>query len=212
MLTPVTAAPSPDLRRFTSRGGKLIQFAGWNDSVVPPDGSIDYYLRADAVGEAAEHADQEIDKHIEKLTPQMVAAHGQCVRRAGTAVPPAVHAAGHRPLRRQHRPELGRRRHARAAEAYRDADHHVVSAVIKWVEQGVAPEKIIATQFDAAGNVVALAPGVRVPGGAVYNGSGDINVAANFSCETPSCRIARHRQRPPDIATAAQRDLELPNR
>jgi hypothetical protein len=28
--------------------------------------------------------------------------------------------------------------------AYRDADHHVVSAVIKWVEQGVAPEKLVA--------------------------------------------------------------------
>ena len=25
VLTPVTAAPSPDIRRFTSRGGKLIQ-------------------------------------------------------------------------------------------------------------------------------------------------------------------------------------------
>jgi feruloyl esterase len=42
-LSPITAAPSPDLTAFRNHGGKLIQFAGWNDSVVPPDGSVNYY-------------------------------------------------------------------------------------------------------------------------------------------------------------------------
>ena len=50
-------------------------------------------------------------------------------------------------------------------KAYRDADHHAVSAVIKWVEQGVAPDKIIAARFDAAGKPTLLAPSLRVPGG-----------------------------------------------
>jgi hypothetical protein len=34
--------------------------------------------------------------------------------------------------------------------AYRDAEHHGVSAVIKWVEEGVAPEKMVATNSPAA--------------------------------------------------------------
>ena len=116
VLTPVTAAPSPDIRRFTARGGKLIQMAGWNDSVVPPDGSVDYFFVAGAVGADAEPAepggrprDREADA-AERRGPR------QRVRRPGAAVPPPVPAAGHRPLRRQHRPELDRRRHARAAE------------------------------------------------------------------------------------------------
>ena len=33
VVTPITAAPSPDLRAFTERGGKIIQYHGWNDSV-----------------------------------------------------------------------------------------------------------------------------------------------------------------------------------
>src|SRR5438876_11865528 len=40
VLSPITAAPSPDIRAFTSRGGKIVHYQGWNDSVVPPDGLI----------------------------------------------------------------------------------------------------------------------------------------------------------------------------
>ena len=48
-------------------------------------------------------------------------------------------------------------------KAFRNADHHVVSAVIKWVEQGVAPEKIIATR-SLRNDAVAPAPALPVPG------------------------------------------------
>src|SRR6266566_1570650 len=36
VLSPVTAAPSPDITAFVNRGGKLIHYHGWGDSVVPP--------------------------------------------------------------------------------------------------------------------------------------------------------------------------------
>ena len=58
-----------------------------------------------------------------------------------------------------------------------------VSAVIKWVEQGVAPEKIIATRFDADGNLTRSRPVCAYPAEAVYNGTGDVNDAANFTCQ-----------------------------
>lgn len=40
-------ATDPDLSAFARRGGKLIQFHGWNDPAIPPLGSVRYY---EAVG------------------------------------------------------------------------------------------------------------------------------------------------------------------
>jgi Tannase and feruloyl esterase len=39
---------SPDLRTFQSRGGKLIQYAGWGDAAIPPQGSVDYFKSVQA--------------------------------------------------------------------------------------------------------------------------------------------------------------------
>ena len=85
---------------------------------------------------------------------------------------------------------------------------------MKWVEQGVAPEKIIATQVRRVRCPDALAPGVRVPGEAAYNGSGDINDAANFSCKTPrpKDRVVTESDLVNVRNALTQRNLELPNR
>jgi feruloyl esterase len=94
------------------------------------------------------------------------------------------------------------------AKELRDAEHHVVSAVIKWVEQGVAPEKIVATRADGRQRPVC-----PYPAQAAYDGSGDINDASNFRCVTP-----KHPERitSTDILliqnSLRQRDLKLPNR
>ena len=97
--------------------------------------------------------------------------------------------------------------------AFRDADHHVVSALIKWVEQGMAPERIIATRF--SGNTLTLSrPLCPFPAQAIYNGTGDVNVASNFTCvqQTESASSIT----PGDIVeiknALTQRALELPNR
>src|SRR3989449_1109704 len=75
--TPVTAAPSPDIRAFVNRGGKLIQYHGWNDSVVPPDGSVAYFFALTQF-ELLRHMPKAVaDRYIEKLTPQLVAAMGE---------------------------------------------------------------------------------------------------------------------------------------
>jgi len=34
---------NPDLSAFKARGGKLIQYAGWGDAAIPPQGSVDYF-------------------------------------------------------------------------------------------------------------------------------------------------------------------------
>ena len=47
-LAPVINAMNPDLSAFHAAGGKLIQFHGLADPVVPPRESIDYYERVQA--------------------------------------------------------------------------------------------------------------------------------------------------------------------
>ena len=42
-LAPIMNATSPDLDAFRQRGGKLIQYHGWNDQLISPQNSIDYY-------------------------------------------------------------------------------------------------------------------------------------------------------------------------
>jgi feruloyl esterase len=39
----VANAPSPDIRQFVARGGKLLMWEGWNDTSIPPDAAIDWY-------------------------------------------------------------------------------------------------------------------------------------------------------------------------
>jgi feruloyl esterase len=214
VLTPATAAPSPDIRRFTSRGGKLIQMAGWNDSVVPPDGSVDYFLSLALWERMQNLPSRAVDREIERLTPEsvqlqanlfgnqvreyhrlfMLPATGHC---GGSTGPNSIGGGMPEP-----------------PNAFRDADHHVVSALIKWVEQGAAPEKIVATKFDSAGNLTRSRPVCAYPDEARYNGSGDINVAANFSCQKP--RPKDRTVTDSDLINVrnalTQRNLELPNR
>ena len=73
-LSPVTAAPSPDLRAFRQRGGKIIQYHGWNDAVVPPDGSIGY-LHALAQFERLQALPAaELERRIDRLNLRQLAA------------------------------------------------------------------------------------------------------------------------------------------
>jgi feruloyl esterase len=212
-LTPITAAPSPDLTAFKNHGGKLIQFAGWNDSVVPPDGSVNYYHSLTLFEKLHTLPSPIIDALVSNLSPQDVAVTAQflgdrvrqyhrlfllpAVAHCGGSTGPSSIGGG--------MPE--------PPAAFRDADHHVVSALIKWVEQGVAPERIIATRF-SGGALTLSRPLCPYPAQAAYNGSGDITVASNFACvaqtESASSIV------PGDIVqiknSLTQRALELPNR
>ncbi len=213
-LTPITAAPSPDLTAFRSRGGKIIQYHGWNDSVVPPDGSIGYFHALTQFEKLKSLKDHAFNVHISNLKPQVVAATSQAfgdrVREfhrlfmlpavghcGGSTGPSAIGGGAPEP-----------------AKAYRNADTHAVSAMMKWVEQGVAPEKIVASSFNATGALLRQRPVCPYPAQAVYSGSGDVNSAANFSCVTPklSDRIIEAGDLLHIRNALTQRDLLLPNR
>ncbi|HTJ04533.1 MAG TPA: tannase/feruloyl esterase family alpha/beta hydrolase [Caldimonas sp.] len=66
-----------------------------------------------------------------------------------------------------------------------DAEHDLVKALESWVEQGVAPQRIIATHYvnnTASQGVQFQRPLCPYPERAEYTGSGDPNDAANFQC------------------------------
>ena len=60
-----------------------------------------------------------------------------------------------------------------------DPERNIVTALERWVEQGVEPDKIIATGGPDTGFSRPLCPYPQV---VRYNGSGNPNEAASFSC------------------------------
>ncbi|MCB1022380.1 MAG: tannase/feruloyl esterase family alpha/beta hydrolase [Acidobacteria bacterium] len=55
-------------------------------------------------------------------------------------------------------------------------------ALMRWVEQGEAPETLDAVRRDESGRAVLSRPLCQYPQVAVYDGQGDPNVAASFTC------------------------------
>ena len=78
----------------------------------------------------------------------------------------------------------------------------------------MAPEKIVASRFDAGGNVVRQRPVCPYPAVAAYNG-GDVNSADSFVCDNPR-PSDRTIVEPGDLLhirnALTQRDVKLPNR
>ena len=66
-----------------------------------------------------------------------------------------------------------------------DADHDLVKSLERWVEQGIAPDRIIATHYVnnvPTQGVAFQRPLCAYPERAEYVGTGDPNDAANFQC------------------------------
>jgi feruloyl esterase len=67
-----------------------------------------------------------------------------------------------------------------------DADHDLNQALERWVEKGIAPDKLIATKFvddNPKKDAAMTRPLCAWPQSAKYKGTGDPNDAANFDCE-----------------------------
>jgi feruloyl esterase len=68
-----------------------------------------------------------------------------------------------------------------------DADHDLARALERWVEGGVAPERIIATKFKPGTPPVPdrTRPVCRYPQVAQWKQSGSTDNAVNFTCAVP---------------------------
>ncbi len=152
---------SPDLSAFRAAGGKLIQYHGWNDAGIPPQSSINYYNQvSDNIGGLKE------TQSFYRLF--MAPGMDHC---GGGPGPNAIGGVFGLP------------------SISRDPGHDVVSALAHWVEDGVAPDQIVATLYrdnDPSKGVAAQRPWCAYPAAAHYSGQGDRSAAASYACVAPA--------------------------
>jgi feruloyl esterase len=145
-------ATDPDLRDYQRRGGKIIMYHGWSDPAISPQNSIDYYQRVLTTMHCHPHCE-----------------HGQPHR--GDAL-----AETQEFFRLFMAPGMG---HCRGGAGPNTFD--ALTALERWVEEGIAPDKIIASHV-TGGGVDRTRPLCPYPAVAWYTGSGSIDDAANFVC------------------------------
>lgn len=160
----VNDATRGSLAAFAARGGKLIVFHGLADTLVAPGQSVAFFDRhASNMG----GFDRLGDSARLFLAPGMMHCGG------GTG-PDAFNTTSGIPPR----------------PPSDDARHDLFSALISWLDQGVAPDRIVATRFssEGAGRIDMQRPLCPYPQRAVYRGFGSIHAASNFRCEAPGNR------------------------
>jgi feruloyl esterase len=158
---------NPDLRAFEDRGGKVIFYHGWGDILVNPIASMQYYDTVIAAQRQEKHlgGDREaLEETQDFFRFFMVPGMGHCFTGPGANIFNGANNPGN--------PQ--------------DPDHDLVAAVDRWVENGIAPDKIIATKFTddipANGHVAFTRPLCPYPQVAKYKGRGNTADAANFAC------------------------------
>jgi len=161
-------ADNYNMAAFRNRGGKLLLYHGQSDGLITPKSSTLFYNRvANAMGGVAA---------LQPWFRYFLAPGLQHV--AGTAVDAPWYIAG------------GNQAGALGTDVYSvpgfaDAQHDAFLALIKWVEQGSAPDKIIATTWNQqtvpSSGVLRQRPLCPFPKKQLYV-SGNPNVPASFKC------------------------------
>ncbi len=121
-LSSVLNADNPDLSAFKNRGGKLLMYFGWGDAAIPAQGGIRYF--DDVVERMGGLADTQDFFRLFMAPGMGHCAGGPGANAFGQMVNPAL------PLPLQNDPR-----------------HHIRRALEAWVEEGRAPDKIIATKY-----------------------------------------------------------------
>jgi len=164
-IGPLLNSNDPNLKPFKANGGKLLQYHGWSDGAIAPLNSINYYEQvvAELSGSGTQKDSLSVLGDFYRLF--MAPGVGHC---GGGSGPDSFG-----DLALSSRAQL------------HDPDHDVLNALEQWVENGKAPEKIIATKYvggDPKKGIAMTWPLCPYPQMAQYKGSGDSNDAANFAC------------------------------
>ena len=154
-------ANNPDLSEFRRHGGKLLMYHGLADPFVTPLASLDYYTAV--IG--ATGGPQPV-KRTQNFARLFLA-------------PGVTHCGGGPGANVFNGPDnLG---------GPEDAGHDVFLALRQWVENGIAPTRIIGTKYvndTPADGVAFTRPMCPYPQLARYRGTGDTTDASNFICVT----------------------------
>jgi hypothetical protein len=149
------SSDNPDLSAFKARGGKIIHYHGVVDNLVMVNGSINYYNRV-AHFMSGGTGSSGIESFYRLFTiPGM--PHQGIMNRDGAG-------SGTLPL-----PETV------------EGKDQLFEALVKWREQDIAPAQIVVSSGRAATTQRSV-PLCPYPTTAVYNGTGDVNASASYSC------------------------------
>ena len=158
-LKSVLNAVDPDLRKLRDRGAKILMHHNWGDTYIPPQSSINYYH-----GVVSEMGGVGRVQDFFRLFMVPGASHCSGGGRGANAVGlfetlPAKHD---------------------------DKRHNIFRALESWVEEGHAPDKIIATKYvegNADKGIEFTRPLCPYPKLAIYDGHGPVENASSFRCE-----------------------------
>jgi feruloyl esterase len=154
-------ANNPDLSGFRRHGGKLLMYHGLADPFVTPLASLDYYTAI--IGATGGPQPVKLTQNFARLF----------------LAPGVTHCGGGPGANVFNGPDnLG---------GPEDSDHDVFLALRQWVENGVAPTRIIGTKYvnnTPANGVAFTRPMCPYPQLAHYRGTGDTTDASNFMCAT----------------------------
>jgi hypothetical protein len=147
---------NPDLREFRKHGGKLIQYHGWADPLVAPRFSVEYFNKVVEFNEErrGDHDKDALNDTREFFRLFMAPGMSHCG--GGPGLNSFGQSGGSGP-----------------------AESDIFSALEKWVEEDVAPKKIIATGGSAPNTFTR--PLCPFPQRAVFIG-GDATKAESFAC------------------------------
>lgn len=162
--SPVVDAINPDLRSFRDHGGKLIQYHGWSDALIPPGGSIVYYEKVeDFMNKYPDprHANSDPVDTFYRLF--MIPGMGHCYGGVGpTSIVPINDSD------------------------VNDPTYDLMLSLEQWVETGVAPEMVIGSGKAPDDPTKTMSrPICAYPQVTHYKGTGDTNAAASFECAAP---------------------------
>jgi len=161
-------AISTDLSAFKEAGGKLIQYHGWADPLIPSISSIEYYdaVTQTMVGNTSNGATRQTQNFY-----RLYMAPGMWHCGDSLAGGPGPNSFGG--MIQQPTPSY-------------DPEHNLLSALTEWVEKGVAPGPVIATKFvqDNPNLGIQMQRPICVyPQIAQYDGKGDPAWPTSFSCQ-----------------------------
>jgi feruloyl esterase len=160
------AANNFDMRPYKEGGGKIIMYHGWADQLIPSGSSVKFY---NEVYRTLAPQGVQLDDFLRLF---MVPGMQHCA--GGDRGPWYIAGANQ---------VVGGATHS--VPGFEDAQHDVILAMMRWVENGTAPDQIIGTKFtgdNAAAGVERQRPLCVYPKQAVYK-SGNPDQPGSWACE-----------------------------
>ncbi|KAI1175053.1 feruloyl esterase B precursor [Nemania sp. FL0916] len=166
-----------DISAFRDKGGKIIMYHGYADGLIPTESSIEYVKRTMS---AMNLPESQLSSFLRLF---LIPGMNHCL----SSVPTQPDAPWYIAAASQIAGIVGRltgvSNLTHSVPGYMDAKHDSVLALMRWVEEGVAPDELIATKF--ANETAPLVQSQRTlcPWPAVARFvKGDRNLAENWVC------------------------------